>query len=98
MPPWYQLVVVQFKPTSKLPYQKLPYPTYTKDIDHDAPTLEFSRRQLEPMARLWRLISLTYLVSLYKTTYWNGAKTLYKITPIAFLRSWNKHFVNTFKL
>jgi hypothetical protein len=36
MPPWYQLVVVQFEPTNKLPYQKLQYPTYMKDIDHDA--------------------------------------------------------------
>jgi hypothetical protein len=27
MPPWYPSVVVQFEPTSKLPYQKLQYPT-----------------------------------------------------------------------
>ncbi len=36
MPPWYQPIPVLFKPTSKLPYQKLQYPTYVKDIDHDA--------------------------------------------------------------
>jgi len=36
MPPWYQLVPIQTKPTSKLPYRKLQYPTYVKDIDLDA--------------------------------------------------------------
>jgi hypothetical protein len=36
MPPWYQLVPIQFEPTSKLPYWKLQYPTHVKDIDHDA--------------------------------------------------------------
>jgi hypothetical protein len=35
MPPWYQLVLTQSKPTSKLPYRKLQYPTYVKDIDLD---------------------------------------------------------------
>jgi hypothetical protein len=33
MPPWYPSVEVQFEPTSKLPYEKLQYPTYVKDID-----------------------------------------------------------------
>jgi hypothetical protein len=46
------------------------------------------------MGRLWRLISSTYLVSFYKTTFQSGTKTLYKIIPIAFLKSWNKHFPN----
>ncbi len=36
MPPWYPSVAVQYEPTSKLPYQKLQYPTYVKDIDPDA--------------------------------------------------------------
>jgi hypothetical protein len=36
MPPWYQLVLILFKPTNKLPYQKLQYPTYVKDTDPDA--------------------------------------------------------------
>jgi hypothetical protein len=36
MPPWYPLIAIQFQPTSKLPYQKLQYPTYVKDIDPDA--------------------------------------------------------------
>ncbi len=31
-------------------------------------TLKFSRRQLEKMVKLWRHISSTYLVLLYKTT------------------------------
>jgi hypothetical protein len=35
MPPSYQLVVVQFEPTSKLPYWKLQYLTYVKDINYD---------------------------------------------------------------
>ncbi len=33
MPPSYQPVLVLSKPTSKLPYQKLQYPTYVKDIN-----------------------------------------------------------------
>jgi len=36
MPPWYQSVPIQTKPTSKLPYRKLQYPTYVKDTDLDA--------------------------------------------------------------
>jgi len=35
MPPWYPPIVVRFEPTNKLPYQKLQYPTYVKDIDPD---------------------------------------------------------------
>jgi hypothetical protein len=30
VPPWYPLVASQSKPTSKLPYRKLQYPTYMK--------------------------------------------------------------------
>jgi hypothetical protein len=36
MPQWYQLVPIQPEPTSKLPYQKLQYPTHVKDIDLNA--------------------------------------------------------------
>jgi hypothetical protein len=37
IPPWYQPHVVQLvlEPTTKLPYKKLQYPTYVKDIDPD---------------------------------------------------------------
>ncbi len=35
MPPWYPLVAIQSKLTSKLPYKKLQYPTYMKDTDLD---------------------------------------------------------------
>jgi hypothetical protein len=33
MPPQYPPVVIWFEPTNKLPYWKLQYPTYVKDID-----------------------------------------------------------------
>jgi hypothetical protein len=46
-------------------------------------TSKFSKRQSEPKKKLWRLISLTYLVSLYKITSQSGVKLLYKIIPIA---------------
>jgi hypothetical protein len=36
MPPWYPIVVIWSEPTSKLPYHKLQYPTYVKEIDLDA--------------------------------------------------------------
>jgi hypothetical protein len=38
VPPWYQPLVVQLvsKPITKLPYRKLQYPTYVKDIDPNA--------------------------------------------------------------
>ncbi len=37
IPPWYQPLIVQLvpKPSTKLPYKKLEYPTYVKDIDPD---------------------------------------------------------------
>ncbi len=35
MPPWYPPVVICFEPTDKIPYRKLQYPTYMKDIDLD---------------------------------------------------------------
>jgi len=35
MPPWYQPVQVQSKPTNKLPYRKFQYPTYMKDTNID---------------------------------------------------------------
>jgi hypothetical protein len=50
------------------------------------------------MGRLWKLISSTYLISLYETIFRDGAKNLYKIIPIALLKSWSKHFVNDSKL
>ncbi len=43
MPPWYPLVAIQSKPTNKLPYQKLQYPTYMKDIDLDAHIIIFKK-------------------------------------------------------
>jgi hypothetical protein len=38
IPLWYQPPIVQLvsKPTTKLPYMKLQYPTYVKDTDLDA--------------------------------------------------------------
>jgi hypothetical protein len=37
VPPWYLPLVIQplSKLTTKLPYNKLQYPTYVKNIDHD---------------------------------------------------------------
>jgi hypothetical protein len=35
MPPSYQTFVVQSKPTDKLPYRELQFPTYMKDTDRD---------------------------------------------------------------
>jgi len=37
IPPWYQPTIMQHvsKPTTKLTYRKLQYPTYVKDIDLD---------------------------------------------------------------
>jgi hypothetical protein len=38
IPPWYQPPIMQhvLKPATKLPYKKLQYPTYVKDIDPNA--------------------------------------------------------------
>jgi hypothetical protein len=36
MQPWYQPVLVQSAPTSKLSYQKFQYPAYVRDVDSDA--------------------------------------------------------------
>jgi hypothetical protein len=36
MAPWYPLVVIRSEPKSKLPYHKLQYLTYVKEIDSDA--------------------------------------------------------------
>jgi hypothetical protein len=44
MPLWYPPVVVRYEPTSKLPYWKLQYPTYMKDIDLDAHIINFFKK------------------------------------------------------
>jgi hypothetical protein len=67
MPTWYQPNIIQFEPTSKLPYQKFNI-WHTWRILIMMLTLEFSRRQSKPMVRLWKLISSTCLVSLL----WNN--------------------------
>jgi hypothetical protein len=36
MPPWYPSIAIRFERTNNLPYQKLQYPTYVKDINLDA--------------------------------------------------------------
>jgi hypothetical protein len=40
MPPWYSWVAAQLvlEPSTKLPYKKLQYPIYMKDIDFDIHT------------------------------------------------------------
>jgi hypothetical protein len=68
MPPWYPSIVVQSEPTSKLPYWKLQYPTYTKDIDPNAHIKVFKKNS-KLMEKLWKLISSTCLVSLYETIF-----------------------------
>jgi hypothetical protein len=43
VPPWYPLVASQSKPTSKLPYRKLQYPTYVKDTNPNAHIIFFKK-------------------------------------------------------
>jgi hypothetical protein len=45
IPPWTQPFVVQLvpKPTIKLPYMKLQYPTYVKDTDPNAHIIMFEK-------------------------------------------------------
>jgi hypothetical protein len=45
IPPWYRPLVVQLvpEPTTKLPYRKLQYPTYVKNIDPDAHVRVFNK-------------------------------------------------------
>jgi len=42
-------------------------------------TLEFSKKQSKLMVRLWRRISSICLILLYKTSFQNGVRILYKI-------------------
>jgi hypothetical protein len=44
LPPRYPPIAVWSKPTSKLPYWKLQYPTYVKDNDHDAHIKIFKKK------------------------------------------------------
>jgi len=67
MPPWYQPNIVQFEPSSKLPYWNFNIQDTWRILIMMLKS-EFSRRQSKLMARLWRLISSTCLVSLL----WNN--------------------------
>jgi len=70
IPPWYQPLVVQpiSKPTTKLPYKKLQYPTYVKDTNPYV-HIKYSRRPLKLIVKQWRLTSSTCVVLLLGIIY-----------------------------
>jgi hypothetical protein len=98
IPPWYQQHVVQpiLEPTTKLPYKKLQYPTYVKNINLDVHIKVFKKAikaNGETMeANVINLFCFTFKIFL------NGEKILSKTIQIAFLKSWNKHFASDSKL
>ncbi len=96
MPLWYPPVTILSKLTNKFPYQKLQYPRYVKDTDHDA-HIKFFKKASKANGETMELISSTCLVSLYKTIFKSGVKILYKIIPIPPSRSWSRDFVNIYK-
>ncbi len=96
MPLWFPSIIVWFEPTNKLPYWKLQYLTYVKDTNLNVHIKVF--KKVIKANRETMKASSTCLVSIHETTSWNGANILYKINPIALLRSWNKHFAKVFEL
>jgi hypothetical protein len=90
IPPWYQPFVVQLisEPATKLPYMKLQYPTYVKDINPDA------HIRVKLIVNQWRLTSSTCLVLFSGIIFLNGVKTTFKTIQTAFLKSWNNHFAS----
>jgi hypothetical protein len=66
MPPWFPLIVVEYEPTSNLPYKKLQYPTYVKDTNFDVHIRVFKKviRANEETVEV-NIINLN-LVSLYE--------------------------------
>jgi len=86
MPPWYQPIIVQSKPTNKLPYQKFQYPIYVKDNNHDV-NIRIFNKAIGTNDETMEVDIINLLVSLYEITSRGGPKTLYKITPIALLRN-----------
>jgi hypothetical protein len=96
MPPWYQLVPLQFEPTSKLSYHKFQYFTYVKDINLDAHIRVFKKvikANGETMEA--NIINLFGFTLRNNISY--GVKILYKIILIAQLMNWSKHFTSIFK-
>jgi hypothetical protein len=63
MPPWYQLVLVQFEPTSKLSYHEFQYPTYVKDINLDA-HIRFFKKVIKANAKTME----EYIINLFGFT------------------------------
>jgi endo-1,4-beta-mannosidase len=88
IPPWYQPPVVQYVPelATKLPYRKLQYPTYVKDIDLDAhirvfeKTIKANGKTME--ANIINMFGFTFKDNIFK---WE--KTTFKTIQIALLKN-----------
>jgi hypothetical protein len=91
--PWYQPHVVQLvsKPTTKLPYRKLQYPTYVKDINLDAHIKVF-KKAIKANGETVEVDIINLFGLFSRIISLNGVKTMFNTIQIAFLKSWNKHF------
>jgi hypothetical protein len=98
--PWYQPPIVQpiLKPTTKLPYKKLQYPTYVKDTN-----LDVHIKVLKKAIKANGEIVETDIINLFGFTFrdiipLNQEKTMFKTIQITPLKNWSKHFANDSKL
>jgi hypothetical protein len=94
MQPWYPPITT--KPTSKLPYQKLQYPTYMKDINPNVHIKVF-KKIIKINGKTMEVDIINMFGFTLKDNILEWVRTLYKIIPIAHLKSWSKHFANISK-
>jgi hypothetical protein len=85
------------KPTTKLPYKNLQYPTYVKDTNPDAHIRVF-KKAIKSNGEIWKLISSTCVVLLSEIISLNGEKTMFKTIQTTLLKSWSKHFASDLEL
>ncbi len=93
VPPWYQPLVMQLvsKPITKLPYRKLQYPTYVKDIDPDAHIRVF-KKAIKANGETVEIDIINLFGLFLGIVSLNGVKTTFKTIQTTFLKCWNKHF------
>jgi hypothetical protein len=98
IPLWYQPPVMQLvlEPTTKLPYMKLQYPTYVKEINLNA-HIKVLKKGIKASGEIIKSDIINLFNLLLGIISLNGEKITFKTIQNALLRSWNRHFANSSK-
>jgi len=95
IPPWYQQHVVQpiQEPTIKLPYRKLQYPTYVKDIDPYV-HIKLFKKAIKTNSEIMEAAIINLFGFTLRDNIFKGGENFVEYHLIAHLKSWNKHFAS----